>query len=121
LQNIERHFLFGINERHDLKLKHDLLVLDARLHGRRRSDDIGIRKGVYRNRNLLAGRDDSFLIVACEDRRSRHDFEPIRGFKQMHYGSESVAGCHVNVGSAAHILNDLTKVDQIGRIENVAG
>ena len=31
LQNIERHFLLGINERHDLKLKHDLLVFDARL------------------------------------------------------------------------------------------
>ena len=31
LQNIERHFLLGINERHDLELKHDLLVLDARL------------------------------------------------------------------------------------------
>ena len=30
LQNIERHFLLGINERHDLKLKHDLLVFDAR-------------------------------------------------------------------------------------------
>jgi hypothetical protein len=29
LQNIQRHFFLGINERYDLKLKHDLLVLDA--------------------------------------------------------------------------------------------
>ncbi len=37
----------------------------------------------------------------------------------MHYGSESVACRDVNIGSITYILNDLTEIDQIGRIENV--
>ncbi len=118
LQNIERHFLLGINERHDLELKHNLFVFNARLH---RSCIVAyivdIRKGVNRNRDLLPGGDDSFLIVACEDRRTRNDFELIRRFKQMHYGCKSVARCHVDVGSVAHILNDLAEVDQVGRLQ----
>ena len=84
-------------------------------------DDPGIGQGAYRHRNLLARSDDGFLIVACEDRRPRHDFETIGGLKQVHYGGESVAGCHVNVGPAAHVLNDIAEVDQIGGIENVGG
>ncbi len=55
LQNIERHFLLGINERDDLKLKHDFFVFNTRLH---RSCIVGhivdIRKGANRDRNLLA-------------------------------------------------------------------
>ena len=55
LQNIERHFLLGINERHDLKLKHDFLVFDARLYGSRSvdPDSSNIRESIDRHRNLL--------------------------------------------------------------------
>ena len=38
----------------------------------------------------------------------------------MHYGSESIACRDVNIGSITYVLNDLTEVDQIGRIEKLA-
>ena len=37
----------------------------------------------------------------------------------MHYGSESVARCHVNIGPGAHILNNIAEVDQVRRIQDV--
>ncbi len=37
----------------------------------------------------------------------------------MHYGSESVACRDVNIGSITYILNDLTEIDQIRRIDDV--
>src|SRR5580765_437616 len=37
----------------------------------------------------------------------------------MHDSREGVTGCHVDIGSVAYVLDDLAKVDQIGRIENV--
>ena len=80
---------------------------------------VDIRKGANRNRNLLPGGDDSFLVVAREDRWTRKDFELICRFKQMHYGCESVARRHVNIGSITYVLNDLAEIDQIGRIENI--
>ena len=39
----------------------------------------------------------------------------------MHYGGESVAGCHVNVGTGTYILNNLAEVDQIGGIKMLVG
>ena len=35
----------------------------------------------------------------------------------MHYGCKSVARRHVDVGSVAHILNNVAKIDQVGRIK----
>src|SRR5262249_57171100 len=37
----------------------------------------------------------------------------------MHYGSESVARCNVNVGSGTHIANDIGKVNKVRGIDNV--
>src|SRR6476661_46881 len=37
----------------------------------------------------------------------------------MHDSREGVTGCHVDIGSVAYVLDDLAKVDQIGRIANV--
>ena len=36
----------------------------------------------------------------------------------MHYGGESVARRHINIGAVTHVLNDLAELDQIGGIEN---
>src|SRR4029077_20932473 len=38
----------------------------------------------------------------------------------MHYGCKSVARRHVDVGSVAHILNNVAEVDQVGRVKNIA-
>src|SRR6476646_4056747 len=38
----------------------------------------------------------------------------------MHYGSKRIAGCHVNIGSLAYVLDDLAEVDQVGWIQNIA-
>src|SRR5205809_3213581 len=38
----------------------------------------------------------------------------------MHNSREGIAGCHVNISSVAHVLDDLAEVDQIGRIENIS-
>src|SRR2546423_11525431 len=67
LQNIERHFLLGINERDDFELKHDLFVLDARRNSSCGSNRSSIRQGIYRNRDLLPRSDDSFFVVAGEN------------------------------------------------------
>src|SRR5262249_40687558 len=121
LQNIERHFLLGINERDDLKLKHDLLVLDTRRNSccLIYNPSVRICKGTYRDGNLLPGSDDSFFVVAGENCWPRKYSESIRGLQQMHNSREGVTGCHVNISSGAYVLDDLTEVDQIGRVENI--
>src|SRR4030095_6185947 len=123
LQDIERHFLLGINERYNLKLEHDLLVLDARRNGScvvYNPCSIRVCKGTYRNWNLLPGSDDSFFVVARENGWPRNNSESIRGLQQMHNGREGVTSCHVNIGSVAYVLDDLAEVNQMGWIENIA-
>ena len=80
---------------------------------------VRICKGTYRNWNLPPGSDDSFFVVAGENGWSRNNSESIRRLQQMHDSREGVAGCHVNIGSVAYVLNDLAEVDQIGWIENI--
>ena len=123
LQDIERHFLLGINERDDLKLQHHLLVLDARRNSScviYNPSNIRICKGAYRHGNLLPRSDDSFFVVAGENGWPRNNSESIRGLQQMHNRRKRVAGCHVNISSVAYVLDDLAEVDQIGWIENIA-
>jgi hypothetical protein len=38
----------------------------------------------------------------------------------MHNSRKGVASCHVDIGSVAYVLDDLTEIDQIGRVENIA-
>src|SRR4029077_7628500 len=123
LQDIERHFLLGINERDNLKLEHDLLVLDARRNSScviYNPSKIRICKGAYGHGNLLSRSDDSFFIVSRENGWPGNNSESSRGLQQMHYGCKRVAGCHVNISSVAYVLNDLAEIDKIGWIENTS-
>src|SRR5436190_23979004 len=79
-----------------------------------------ICKGTYRNWNLSPGSDNSLFVIAGENGWSRNNSESIRRLQHMHDSREGVAGCHVNIGSVAYVLDDLAEVDQIGRIENLA-
>ena len=121
LQNIERHLLLGIDKRDDLKLEHDLFVLDARRNSSCGSNNIiRICKGVYRHGNLLPRSNDGLFVVAGENGRARKNFESAGGLQQMHNSRERVASRKINVGSVAYVLDDLAEVDQIGWIENIA-
>src|SRR4029450_4006304 len=118
LQNIERHFLLGINEWDNLKLQHHLLVLDACRNSScviYKPCSIRVCKGTDRHGNLLPGSDDSFLVVAGENGWPGKNSESIRGLQQMHNSREGVASCHVDIGSVAYLLDDLAEVDKIGR------
>src|SRR4029077_9140357 len=106
----------------DLKLKHDLLVLDARRNSScviYNPSKIRICKGAYRHGNLRPRSDDGFFVVAGENGWPRNPSESIRRLQQMHNSRKRVAGCHVNISSVAYILDDLAEVDQIGWIENI--
>src|SRR5262249_49338904 len=99
------------------------LVLDARLyrgHIVHNRTSINIAKGIYWYRHLLPGCDDRFLIIAGEYRRSRDNFEPTGGLKQMHNRREGVASRDINVGAIGHVLDNLAEIDQIGGIDNPA-
>src|SRR4029077_13065575 len=120
LQNIERHFLLGIDKRDDLKLEHDLFVLDARRNSSCGSNNIiRICKGVYRHGNLLPRSNDGLFVVAGENGRPRKNFKAAGGLQQMHNSREGVASRKKDIGSVANVLDDLAEVDQIGWIENI--
>ena len=96
LQDIERDFLLGVNQRHDFELKRHFLKLNARLRAEIVDDArratcgwLERRQRVDRHRNFRAGSDNGFLVVARKDHRARDDFEFPRRIERMHNRGET--------------------------------
>src|SRR5262249_51378063 len=104
--------------RHYLQLQRDFFELDARRDRRYSIYSSRIRQGIDRNWNLRARRDNCLFVVTRENGRPRNHFEPAGGLKQMHNRGERIASSYINIRAAPYILNDLTEVDQVGRIDN---
>ena len=107
LQNIERDFFLGIDQRHDFELKRHFLELDARLRAKIVDDArrascgwLEGRQRADRHRDFRAGSDDCLLVVARENHRSRDDFELPRRIERMHNRSKAKAGAEENTGAA---------------------
>ena len=91
MQDIERDFLFRVDQRHNLELKCNAFELNVGGDG----SVINIRhivnyicKGIDRHRNLLTRRDDCFLIIARENNWSVDHAKSTGGFENMDDGLE---------------------------------
>ena len=123
LENIERDFLFGINQRNDFKLKRDFLVFDARRNRRCSSVcdnacivDVGQR--IDGDRDFRAGCDNGFLVVTRENHRPRNHLKFSTRLQGMHNRRQIVAGCDVHIRAVRDICNDLTEINQMSWIDN---